>query len=370
MEGIEAGAAELAPLDAERIVSAVNARLSLADSRLPVGLRGIYGDGKAGMRCACFIAEFLNPTERCASAGGRDEFHFSPPLQRVLPRTVDSRDKEASTAAIDLLNSFALSDHPNIFFRKSFQKGRISIVLTQYKRNTTEIQLKSIFSQTAANQIDRVVILQNEAHVDISFLEQIDFSSYAVFADPPFKSRISEIIQVVKSPKWNTRYYGRFALGLLFDSEFCAIIDDDTIPQPRFLEAAMALSAERNAIVGPVGVIVSGDQQIFIKPPIEAHLEVRHLLLISPPLSPNKSFPSFSVFFCFLFHVAQVDYVGHIWLFKTEWLRFLWGDHVPSWHVAEDLAFSAQAWLKGRVKSVVMRHSPIEYEVQACACRC
>ena len=55
--------------------------------------------------------------------------------------------------------------------------------------------------------------------------------------------------------------------------------------------------------------------------------------------------------------------MGHLWLFKTEWLRYLWADNIPSWDVAEDLAFSAQAWLKGRIKTLVIRQSPFEYEV-------
>ena len=275
MEGVEAGAAELVPLDTDRIVSAVSARLNAATTRLPDALNAIYGDGRAGIRSACFIAEFLSLSGRCIWVDKQEEeFHYSAPNLLVVPRLVDSKNNTALINAIGTLDLMTLSEHPNQVFKKRFEKGRISIVLTQYKRNTTEIQLRAILRQTAAEQISRIVILQNEAHVDLSFLDNIDFSSDALFTGPSFKSNIRNLIQVVKSPNWNTKYYGRFALALMFDSEFCAILDDDTIPQPRFLEAAMALSAERNAIVGPVGVIISDDKQLFVSPPANAHIEV------------------------------------------------------------------------------------------------
>ena len=55
--------------------------------------------------------------------------------------------------------------------------------------------------------------------------------------------------------------------------------------------------------------------------------------------------------------------MGHAWVFKTEWLRFLWPDNIPSWDLGEDVAFSAQAWIKARIKTFMMRQSPDEYEV-------
>ena len=73
----------------------------------------------------------------------------------------------------------------------------------------------------------------------------------------------------------------------------------------------------------------------------------------------------------------QVDYTGHSWTFQTRWLQYLWGSHSPSWDagtdeqeipthfignkngmcsvVGEDVAFSALAWLKGRVRTIVPR---------------
>ena len=280
MEGVEAGVAEIVPLDTDQIVSAASARLDAARGRLPDSLRNIYGDGRAGVRSACFIVDFLSlprlaGTPSCLWEDGHGDYRYSAPLSLDVPPLVNSKDPAAVHKAVEALNSMTLSDHhPNLVFRKRYLPGRLSVVLTQYKRNTTESQLRAIFRQTAVEKIDRIVILQNEDYLDLSFLDRIDFSSEVIFGGFEFKSRIRDLIQVVKSPKWNTKYFGRFALPLMFDSEFCAVLDDDTIPQPRFMEAAMALSAKRNAIVGPVGVIIADDVQLYMSPPINANLEV------------------------------------------------------------------------------------------------
>jgi hypothetical protein len=279
MEGVEAGLALLVPPEIDRIVPAVCERLDATEGRLPNNLRIIYGDGRAGLRSACFIVDFLSlprlaGAPSCLWEEGHGEYRYSLPMSHDIPLQVNTTDPTAERMAVQVLESMTLSDHPNLVFRKRYLPGRLSVILTQYKRNTTESQLRAIFRQTAVQQIDRIVIVPNEEYVDLSFLNSIDFSDEVYFGGPEFKSRIRDLIQVVKSPKWNTKYFGRFALPLLFDTEFCAIFDDDTIPQPRFLEAALALSAKKNAIVGPVGVIVGDSFQLYISPPLSATVEV------------------------------------------------------------------------------------------------
>ncbi|CAM9370918.1 unnamed protein product, partial [Ectocarpus fasciculatus] len=193
----------------------------------------------------------------------------------------------------------------------------ISIILTQYKRNNTEIQLRALFAQTVFSKIEKIVIFQNENYVDLGKKN---------------RHRIHDIIEIVQSKHRNYKFHGRFALALLFDTEYTVVFDDDTIPQPRWLEISTSISSQKNAIVGPVGVIV------------------RVLIAIFPGLMTDLLF-------------IQVDYTGHSWTFKTEWLKYLWGSYSPSWEAGEDIGFSALAWLHGRIRTIMPKMSLSEYEV-------
>ncbi len=63
-------------------------------------------------------------------------------------------------------------------------------------------------------------------------------------------------------------------MPLLLDTEYTVIFDDDTIPQPGWIEHAIGSSKQYNAIVGAVGMIVGSDAQYFMIAPIEYPLEV------------------------------------------------------------------------------------------------
>lgn len=355
MEGIRAGIARTSWLSVEGILEEVsNAMKSHSSLRKQSGneaLRSIYGDGKASSRIVCQISQFLGllsssapsdllPTFRgCEEERHRSEFKPPTPTRQEeasMPRYLDKINEQETAAAADLLSNFPLDTHTERLFPAKTVEGRITVMLTQYKRNTTEIQLRSIFSQTVFSKVDRIVIFQNEAHVDLGFLRHLDLSRCVIDSTPNPRQRkvpgaLDDIIEIVSSPQCNYKYHGRFATALMFDTEFTAIFDDDTIPQPRWLEVAMETSTRLNAIVGPVGVIVSNDLQMYFNPPMNFELEV--------------------------------DYTGHSWVFKTEWLRHLWGSAVPSWEAGEDIGFSATAWMKARIRTVMPAMPLTAYEV-------
>ncbi len=282
IEGLEIGIAELSILSQKNIVRAVSARL--LQRRLPVGPSHIYGDGFAGVRIGCFLSSFLripvltDANLGCISSPAGSEFVYippSPPFGRKI-----SRNKELEETTRRILDEFSLTDHPMKLFRPSFASGKITVMLTQYKRNTTEEQLRAIFRQTIFSQIDNVIIFQNEMHVNLDFLKNIDFSAEVIDQNalpqtPKKPGSLNEIIQIVSSPHRNFKYHGRFAIALLFDTEFTVIFDDDTIPQPNWLKTAIPLSSELNAIVGAVGVIVGPESQFYFNPPLEVPVEVR-----------------------------------------------------------------------------------------------
>lgn len=280
--------------------------------------------------------------------------------------------------------------------------GSVSVILTQYRRNTTEAQIRAIFRQSlmyngvtdpfayteACNTgathrqqymsgelprtpaIASIVIYQNEQHVDLSFLADIDFEEEArtmvggdssgggdrpggdgVLARKRRKRdsgndtgngarapALHPLVRVVHSAHDNHKYHGRFTLPLLSDTEFTAVLDDDTIPQPYWLQHAVAHCMEHDAIVGGVGVVIGRDKQYYFNPPVDGTLEV--------------------------------DYVGHSWVFRTKWVsQYLFNGGVstkgqyfqPSWEAGEDVGFSSSAWLGGRVRTILPPMSDSTY---------
>ena len=85
---------------------------------------------------------------------------------------------------------------------------KVLVILTQYKRNYLEQQLKSIKEQTL--KPDYLVVFQNENHHNIEHL----------------KSKYDFIH--IKSD-YNTKYFGRFSICFSFPVDICVVMDDDDI---------------------------------------------------------------------------------------------------------------------------------------------
>lgn len=246
------------------IIRITGSRLaSLTDIGKNTQILKLYGDEYSRVRSACRIASLaldvgmnvLRNFQCGHDSDGGKEFFSSVDSPAPLPRRVDPDDVQKTEQATEALTvNFPLTSHPSSLFRPNYEAGRVTVVLTQYKRNTTELQLRAIFAQTSFSRVDRIVIFQNEEFVDLSFLKDIDFSSEILEPSTPQNywnlqwnrkkqpNKMHDIIQIVHSPHYNYKFYGRFALALTFDTEFTSIFDDDTIPQPCWLEYATKTS--------------------------------------------------------------------------------------------------------------------------------
>ena len=174
----------------------------------------------------------------------------------------------------------------------------INVILTVWKRNNLEEQLNAIKNQTV--DVSEIYVYQNESHIDISYLkDKYDFKH-------------------VHSKDMNFKFHGRFTLPLLFTSEYTAIFDDDTIPNPRWLEHCLSVSRERNCIVGANGRNYSG--------------------IGDRDCCGNND-------------DVQVDIVGHCWFFKTEWIHHMWREPAPTFENGEDIHFCASCKLHGGIDS-------------------
>ena len=178
--------------------------------------------------------------------------------------------------------------------------GDINVILTVWKRDNLEEQLHAISSQTA--NVGDVYVYQNESHVDISKLK----TKYK------FKH--------VHSEDMNFKFHGRFTLPLLFDSEYTAIFDDDTIPANNWLSHCKELCDEKNCIVG----------------------------------ANCRNHNGFGCGLCdgmFNDNPIKCDIVGHCWFFKTTWINYMWRESAPTFDNGEDIHFCASCQIHGNIET-------------------
>jgi len=121
-----------------------------------------------------------------------------------------------------------------------------------------------------------------------------------------------EVNVYIKSSR-NFKFHGRFALGLLAQTEYVAIFDDDTIPGKKWFENCLNCMKVRPGLYGTIGV----------------------LLPTAEYTTGNKvgwEFPNKEI--------KEVDLVGHAWFLKQEWLRHFWNEPVTSFQNGEDIQLS------------------------------
>lgn len=112
---------------------------------------------------------------------------------------------------------------------------------------------------------------------------------------------------------FNWKFYGRFAASLLADTEYIAIYDDDTIPGRQWHENCLDTMRTHEGMLGTHGLTHQSHRSYDVK---------------------RVGWPSHNE------ETERVDYVGHCWFFKREWLQYLWKELPPTWDNGEDIQFS------------------------------
>ncbi len=180
------------------------------------------------------------------------------------------------------------------------------LILTVYKRNYLEKQLEAITNQNF--KIDYLVVFQNENHVDISYL----------------KNKYNFIH--IKSD-YNTKFFGRFAICLSFPVDLCIILDDDIIPGNKCIQNYVNECLRLNGIIGGNGRI--GFRNIYSQS------------LVQPPDVGIRK------------ETTLVDFVGHIWVFKKEWLHYMFSIKPLTLETGEDMHLCFSAKILGNISSYV-----------------
>jgi hypothetical protein len=189
----------------------------------------------------------------------------------------------------------------------------VSVILTLYKRPEKLIeQVNAIENQTLKPK--EVILFHDAATPPISF-----------DLDAILKKRITNYIKVEN----NVGVWGRFAGGLLATSKYVCFFDDDTIPGKRWLENCHSQMLIKRGLYGAIGI----DSKNLRNYP---YSEYRRWGWANP--SERRK---------------EVDFVGHSWFLKKDWLGAMWIDYSRFYnfkYVAEDafLSYSLRKWMKIR----------------------
>jgi hypothetical protein len=135
---------------------------------------------------------------------------------------------------------------------------------------------------------------------------------------------------------YNWKFYGRFAAALLADTEYVSIYDDDTVPGSKWHENCLNTMSEKEGILGTAGYVQTG---------AAAMQYYRH------------GWPSQNL------ETERVDYVGHAWFFKREWLSYLWREKPPTWDNGEDMHFSYTSQKYGNIQTYCPPHPENDKEM-------
>ena len=157
----------------------------------------------------------------------------------------------------------------------------VSVVLNVYKRGSKFTkQLEALIAQTAP--ISEFLVWENGE----------DFAPKLVNGVPVLKiARASE----------NLGVWSRFAFALNATSDFVWVIDDDTVPGPRFLENALETFEAHPGVIGSRGLRFRSSRSYTLY----------------DEFGPNSQNPK----------VERVDIVGHNWIFPREWLGYFWAEY-------------------------------------------
>lgn len=182
----------------------------------------------------------------------------------------------------------------------------VAIVLTQYKRKHLQEQLDAIKRQTL--QPKYIIVFQNENHIDITSLKK-EYNFIHIHSD------------------YNTKYFGRFAALFTFPVDICVVMDDDVIPGPKCIETYVGECLTRNAIIGGNG----------------------RYAFLNPNRGSFKALSDVGI----RTESIKVDFVGHVWVFKKEWLHYMFSIIPFTYDTGEDMHLCFSSKLLGDIESYV-----------------
>ena len=203
--------------------------------------------------------------------------------------------------------------------KKNSNKKSITVILNSYRRPyNLKRQIHAIRNQTVG--CEQLWLWVNK-HEDNEGYDYSDLGIDRIFDNDH-----------------NWKFYGRFAGALLADTEYVAIFDDDTIPGEEWFENCLDTMSKNEGIMGSAGYVQTGPRAMQYEPERAGW----------PRQNPET---------------MRVDYVGHAWFFKREWLSHLWREKPATWDNGEDIHFSYTAQKYGGIQTFCPPHPPDRKEL-------
>ena len=173
----------------------------------------------------------------------------------------------------------------------------ITVILNLYNRpeNLAE-QMEAVLTQTL--KPDKVIIWDN--------------SNTGRCLYPDF----GNIVHIRSSH--NFKYHGRFAAALLSETDYVAILDDDTIPGDEWLENCLYWHLKTQGLIVGIGVIYNDRNDYFNQKRAGWGNAVRKPCAV----------------------ITEVDLGGHAWFFPYSYLHYFWSERLASLDSGEDHHFS------------------------------
>jgi hypothetical protein len=191
----------------------------------------------------------------------------------------------------------------------------ITAILNVYKRPYTLIeQLTAVQNQSVPPT--KIIIWKN-------FTEGIELPSI-----PP---ELMKNVTTIQSSE-NYGVWARFTPGLLVNTEYICVFDDDTIPQIKWFENCLNTQKTHPGLLGAIGICFREGNK---------YENLCRFGWDGPCDTP-----------------MEVDIVGHAWFFRQEWLGLLW-QFRPNYDImlkaGEDISFSYMLQKNG-IKTYVPPH--------------
>ena len=195
----------------------------------------------------------------------------------------------------------------------------ITVILNGYRRpKNLPLQIQAIKNQTVTP--DQIWLWVN--HHEDFYTEPVDYDVDR---------------KVICDHNW--KYFGRFSLAMLAQTEFVALFDDDTVPGNQWLENCIETYEEEPAILGGVGLQLNSKE-----------LYMDHERFGWPSHNEEK---------------VEVDLVGHAWFINKAHLKYIWEEEPHTWETGEDIHLSAMAKIHGGIPTYVPPHPPLERELSS-----
>jgi len=222
------------------------------------------------------------------------------------------------------------------------KKNGITVILTFWKRDNLEEQIKCMLQQTCPP--DEIWIYH------CCEFNKADFLLVKKYPSVKYQYNTN-----------NLGYFGRFNLALLAKTPFIFILDDDVIPTSNWLEKCVELNTSHNAIVSSSGKIIPDNDYTPEKVKNKRNYLRNYFIGESDKVKVKKSIKKSDENIDLGLNKCDcdtfVDFGCNSWFIRKEWLNLFWSIQPYTYETGEDIHLSASCYLKGNIKTICPRQN-------------